>query len=108
MQRLLQAQKEVPRKNYGLRFLKSHEIDWVVTLSTLKKQIALSLADRVKQFQREFPTAKMNVTLLRKIYRQHGVKKKKIRFYKVQKDGDPVKLRQELTTMKREMTKARN
>ena len=31
MQRLQQAQSEVPRKNYGVRFLKNHEIDWLTS-----------------------------------------------------------------------------
>ena len=100
MQRLQQKQKEVPRQTFGLRFLKSHEIDWVTSSSTLKKQTALSLGDRVKHFQREFPTAKMNVTLLREIYKRHKIKKRKLRFYKVPKNNDPDKLQKEVTTMK--------
>ena len=100
MQRLQQTQKEVPRQNYGLRFLKSHEINWVTSTYILKKQTALSLGDRVKHFQKEFPTAKMNISLLRDIYRRHKIKKRKIRFYKVPKNNDPLKLQREVTTMK--------
>ena len=39
---------------------------------------SLSLLDRCKMFRKEFPTAKLNPTLLRKIYGQHKIKKKKI------------------------------
>ena len=43
---------------------------------------SLSLKDRCKMFRKEFPTAKLNPTLLRKIYSIHKIKKKKIRWYK--------------------------
>ena len=68
----------------------------------------MSLVDRCKHFLREFPTAKMNPTLLRQVYRLHGVKKKKYRWYKTPAAGDPNERRQQLTTMKAQLTKARN
>ena len=40
---------------------------------------------------KEFPSAKMNHTLLREVYRRHGIKKKKMRWYKVPKKYDPDK-----------------
>ena len=46
----------------------------------------MSLVDRCKHFLQEFPTAKMNPTLLREVYRQHGIKKKKLRWYKAAKE----------------------
>ena len=49
----------------------------------------------------------MNPTLLRQIYKLHGIKKKKLRWYKTPKEQDPVKARQMLTTMKRLLTNAR-
>ena len=49
----------------------------------------------------------MNPTLLHKIYKMHGIKKKKLRWYKTSKEQDPVKARQMLTTMKRLLTNAR-
>ena len=42
----------------------------------------------------------MNISLLRDIYRRHKIKKRKIRFYKVPKNNDPLKLQREVTTMK--------
>ena len=50
----------------------------------------------------------MNPTLLRKVYKLHNIKKKKIRWVKVPKEQDPDESRQLLTTMKRKLTRARN
>ena len=36
-QRLRQEQRETPRQNYGFRFLKPHEIKWIITPSTLRR-----------------------------------------------------------------------
>ena len=74
-----------PRQNYGLRFLKQHEIQWLTSSSTLRSQTSLSLADRCKHFGKEFPDANMNPTLLRQVYQRHGIKKKKYRWYKAAK-----------------------
>ena len=46
------AQTEQPRKNYGPRFLKPHEIEWLISSNTLRKQHGLSLVDRVKEFKK--------------------------------------------------------
>jgi len=56
----------------------------------------------------EFPQAKMNATLLRQIYRQRKIKKKKLRWFKQPKEADPEKARQWLITMKRLLTRAKN
>ena len=80
-----------PRKRWGLRFLKEHEIDWLVAPRTLRQQTGLSLADRSQQFQREFPAAHMNPTLLRQIYQQHKVKKRALRWFKQPANRDPEK-----------------
>ena len=50
----------------------------------------------------------MNTALLRKIYEMHKIKKRKLRWYKTPKEYDPDKAKTQLTTMKREMTKAKN
>ena len=50
LERLRQASKEDIRFYYGLRFLKQHELDWIVSRETLKNQIALSLKDRCAHF----------------------------------------------------------
>ena len=85
----MKARDEVPRQNYGLRFLKQHEIKWLTSADTLVRQTAMSLKDRSTQFKREFPSAQMNQTLLRKVYRIHGIKKKAIRWNKTPKNQDP-------------------
>ena len=76
--------------------------------ATLKAQTALSLVDRSKAFLRKFPAAHMNSTLLRKIYRLHGVKKKKLRWYKVPKGRDGTVTTLELARLKRQLTMAKN
>ena len=68
----------------------------------------MSLEDRCQQFMREYPTAHMNPTLLRRIYAIHKIKKRSIRWYKQAKDHDAEKEAQALTTMKRLLTRARN
>ena len=68
----------------------------------------MSLVDRCKHFLKEFPTAKINPTLLRQVYKRHGIRKKKYRWYKTKKIEDREKRRQELITMKRDLAKARN
>jgi len=91
-----------------LRFLKQHEIQWLTSASTLRDQTSLSLLDRCRHFRREFPDAQINPTLLRKVYNLNGIKKKKFRWHKSPKEQDPEKQRQLLTTMKRQLTRAKN
>ena len=77
MKRLQLAQKEPQRQRWGYRFLKKHEIEWLTSRSRLREHTALSLADRVEDFKRTFPSAHMNRTLLRQIYRKFHIKKKR-------------------------------
>ena len=81
--------------------MKEHEIKWLTNIDTLKQQTVLSLKDRSTEFQRQFPAAHMNPTLLRLVYRKHGINLKKIRWYKTPKEQDPAAVQQKLTTMKR-------
>ena len=91
MEKLTQAQKQVPRQNYGYRFLKHHQIKRIVSATTLRTQTAMSLVDRCSHFQREFPTAKMNTALLRQVYKIYNIKKRKNRMFKLPKDHDEAK-----------------
>ena len=68
----------------------------------------MSLADRSQHFRKEFPSAKINPTLLRQVYRLHHIKKKKLKWYKEQKNADHRKNRRLLTTMKGLLTRAKN
>ena len=68
----------------------------------------MSLVDRCKDFRREFPAAHINPTLLRQVYTVHKIKKKKFRWYKTPVSQDTNKDRQTLTTMKQQLTKAKN
>ena len=49
----------------------------------------------------------MNPTLLRQVYRQHGIKKKKLRWMKEVPDVDERIRQQELAKMKRALAKAK-
>ena len=88
MERLQLAAKQEPRKNYGMRFLKEHEIEWLTNSKTLKRQTAMSLVDRCRHFHKEFPNAKLNPTLLRQVYQRQGIKQKKLRWTKASKELD--------------------
>lgn len=50
----------------------------------------------------------MNATLLRRVYRLHGIKRKKYRWYKVSPAMDDADIRRELARMKRQLTMAKN
>ena len=89
--RLRSNRPAVERRYYGYRFLKPHEISWLTCSSTLRQQVALSLRQRCSHFMREFPTARINPTLLRQVYTKHFIKKKKLRWYKSPKHQDPEK-----------------
>ena len=49
----------------------------------------------------------MNPTLLRQVYQQHRIKKKKLRWYKEAPNQDSSVIRQQLATMKRQLTMAK-
>ena len=108
LQQFMKQMQRYPRQRWGLRFLKTHEIEWLVDRRTLRSQTGMSLADRCLQFSRQFPGAHMNRTLLRKIYKLHNVKKRSLKWFKQARDRDPEKERQQLITMKRLLTRARN
>ena len=52
------------RRRWDLRFLRQHEINWLVEAKTLRQQTGMSLYDRTQKFLKEFPSAHMNPTLL--------------------------------------------
>ena len=79
----------------------------MTSADTLKKQTGLSLADRCKHFQREFPAPPLNTALLRRVYAQHGIRKKKYRWTKVPKNQDAVEASNWLANMKRQLSKAK-
>jgi hypothetical protein len=51
----------------------------------------LSLDERVALFNRKFKTEVMTIGILRRIYREHGIRKKKIRHTKNWTPRDPLK-----------------
>ena len=50
----------------------------------------------------------MNPTLLRLVYRKHGIKLKRLKWTKSHKDYDPVANRRKLTSVKGQLTRAKN
>ena len=68
----------------------------------------MSLIDRCRHFRKEFSSAKINPTLLRQVYRLNHIKKKKLKWFKETPDKDPSKIRQQLSTMKGLLTRAKN
>ena len=108
LQRLRQMQQEPPRKRWGIRFLQPHMIRWLTSPGTLRRQTSLSLGDRCQHFLRHFPHAHINPTLLRKVYRQHGIRKKKYRWTKVIKNLGADQIVQQKARMKRQLTMARH
>ena len=90
-----------------MRFLRPHHLEWLTNAATLKRQVSLSLTDRCRDFLREWPGAHMNPTLLRQVYRKHGIRKKKYRWTKHVQERDPAVVSRELAKMKREWAKAK-
>ena len=50
VERLRLPHKESGRQRWGLRFLKEHEVQWLVSSGTLRQQVGLSLAARSQHF----------------------------------------------------------
>ena len=62
-------------------------IDYIVSNETIIDWAGLSLNERVVRFHRRFPDKRITWYRLRKVYYQHGIKKKKIvRTKIIQKD----------------------
>ena len=72
-----------PRKRFGIRFLTPENTAWLTASDTLAEHVGLSLQERCVFFHRRFPEKKINPTLLRKVYRIRGIKKKAIVYKKV-------------------------
>ena len=108
IEKLRQSSSERPRQTFGLRFLKQHEIEWLTSELTLRRQAGLSLDDRCKHFKKEFPRSSMNRVLLRRVYTEHKIKKKRFRWRKEPKGKSQLESKRDLATMKRMLTIARN
>ena len=66
------------RKRYGIRFVSKEMRDYITAAATLKQQTGLSLVNRCEIINSKYDFPRMNTTLLRRIYKDHGVKKKVI------------------------------
>ena len=55
----------------------------------------MSLADRSKHFMKHFPGSKMNYTLLSRVYKMHGVKKRRITWKKKSNNRSKEELKRE-------------
>ena len=69
----------------------------------------MNLKERTRHFLKEFPEAKMNYTLLAKVYRQYNITKKRIKWEKVKNDKTKTEAEaiKEKSKMIRELTKAK-
>ena len=70
------------RKRYGMRFLSAEHIEYLLDPDTLHSWIGLSLKQRCLMFHRHFGNHRINATLLRNFYREHKIRKKKIKWVK--------------------------
>ena len=52
--------------------------DYITSAEILKQQTGLSLLNRCEAINNKYGFPKMNMTLLRRIYREQGIKKKAI------------------------------
>ena len=71
------------RKHFGIRFVTKEMREHITAAETLKQQTGLSLANRCEAINNRYGFPRMNPTLLRRIYGEHGVKKKAIHLKKV-------------------------
>ena len=95
------------RQRFGMKFLKAHEIKWIVNPDTLKIQTGMSLKDRAQHFMKQFPGTKMGYTLLSKVYKQHGVKRRKITWKKMANNRTEEELKREKKKLLRQLEKTR-
>ena len=51
LMQMSEIKKMQTRERHGLRFLKKHEIKWIVSSEVLKRQASLSLMGRVEHFR---------------------------------------------------------
>jgi hypothetical protein len=56
--------------------------DWATSDQVLKDQTGLTLEERCVFFHRQFPELRISRSTLRTIYREVGIKKKKVRLIK--------------------------
>ncbi len=71
------------RKRYGLKHLSEEHQAYLTSPDTLRQHVGLSLKARCQMFHRLHPEKKINPSLLKEVYKKHGVKKKAICFKKV-------------------------
>ena len=90
-----------------MKFLKPHEIQWIVNSETLKRQTGMSLKDRAQHFRKQFPGSKMGYTLLSKVYKMHGVKKRTITWKKKANVRTEEEYKREKKKLLRQLEKAR-
>ena len=57
--------------------------DYITSAEILKQQTGLSLLNRCEAINNKYGFPKMNMTLLRRMYKEKGIKKKAIQYKKV-------------------------
>ena len=67
----------------------------------------MSLKDRVQHFKKQFPLSKMGYTLLSKVYKMHGVKKRTITWKKRNNNRTEEEYKKEKKKLLRQLEKAK-
>ena len=70
-------------RRFGLRYVTAEMREYITAAATLKQQTGVSLVNRCEAINAKYGFPKMNPTLLRRIYRLYGIKKKAILYKKV-------------------------
>ena len=73
----IQGKNIAKRKYFGV--VTREHIQFLTSQTTLKKQVGLSLEQRAALFHESFPLVKITRSMLQKIYKRHGIKRKAIR-----------------------------
>ena len=71
------------------------QVDYLVSSETLRSWVGLTQHQRIKMFHRRWPEKRLTVYRLRKVYRDHGIRRKKIRHTKVVTESQKKKIQAE-------------
>ena len=66
-----------------MKRLTQEQIDFLVSKDTLRAWVGLTQQQRARMFTRRYPNKILTIYRLRKVYKDHGIRRKKIRNTKV-------------------------
>ena len=88
--------------------LKQIHFDFILDQGTLDLQVGKSLEERAADFMRVFPSKRMSSSRLQRIYKEHKVRKKKVRITKILSRRQRLKLRKYIPVVQHEIAEFRN